>query len=393
MPSHRVSRLSLSPTLAVAELARRLRAEGRDIIDLSVGEPDFPSPDGVKEAGRRAIDEDRTRYTATEGIPELRGAIADHLRHRRGLTCTAEQVVVSPGAKASLYFAFQALCDPGDEVLVPSPYWTSYPEQVRLAGAEPVFVACEESTGFRLTAARLEEAIRPRSRVLVLNYPTNPTGAGYTAEELAPLAEVALRHDLWVIADEIYSSLVYGGFRFSSIAALGADIAARTVVIDGMSKSYSMTGWRLGYAVGPREIARAMTNLQSHSTSHATSISQWAGLAALGLDDDVLAPRLAAFQERRDEVLRRLARIPGVRCVEPRGAFYAFPNVSGCFRHGMSSGEACARYLLERAEVAVVPGEAFGSAAHVRLSFATSVDRLRRGLGRLAEALGTPAEG
>ena len=391
MSSKRASRLGLSPTLAVAGLARKLRAEGRDIVDLSVGEPDFPSPDAVKQAGRRAIDEDRTRYTATEGIAELRGAIAAHLRERRGLSCVAEQVVVSPGAKASLYFAFQVLCDPGDEVLVPVPYWTSYPEQVRLAGAEAVPVACDESRGFRLTPDELERAITPRTKVLVLNYPANPTGACYDAEELSRLAEVALRHRLWIVADEIYSSLVYEGFPFTSIASLGAEVASRTLVVDGMSKSYSMTGWRLGYAAGPTELVAAMTNLQSHVTSNATSISQWAGLAALALTDQELAARRESFQERRAEVLRYLQRTPGVRCVEPRGAFYAFPNVSGCFRPGMSSGEACARYLLEKAEVAVVPGEAFGSVAHVRISYATSIERLRLGVGRMAEALAAPA--
>ena len=363
------------------------------MLDFSAGEPDFPSPDEVKAAGRRAIDDNLTRYTATAGVEELRRAIVEHLESHRGLTYDLGQVLVSPGAKASLYFAFLALCDPGDEVLVPSPYWTSYPEQLRLAGAEPVFVPGEESNGFKLTAAQLDEAATAKTKALILNYPSNPTGVCYSAEELESLAEVCVRRDIWVVADEIYSELLYDGRSFASIAGLGPEIAARTIVIDGMSKTYSMTGWRIGYAAGPQEIISGMAKLQSHSTSNATSISQWASVAALGMPRQQLASRVAEFARRREEVLRRLNELPGVSCVKPQGAFYVFPNVSGFFDGEIDSGDACTRYLLERANVAAVPGEAFGSPEHIRLSYATSLDRICEGMDRIAEALEARAVG
>jgi len=374
MLSKRVREVGFSPTLAVSDLARRLRAEGRDVLDFSAGQPDFPSPDPVKAAGHRAIDENQTRYTANAGIDELRRAVVDRLRERRGLSYEPSQVLISPGAKASLYFACQSLLDPGDEMLVPVPYWTSYPEQVRLAGATPVFVSCDEADGFKLTASRLEDAVTDRTKAILLNYPSNPTGVCYDREELASLAEVCVRCGLWVIADEIYSEFLYDGRQFTSIARLGPEIADRTLVIDGVSKSHAMTGWRIGYAAGPPELISGMSKLQSHSTSNATSISQWASVGALAMSEADLAPRLEAFAERREEILRR------------------FPNVSRCFRGEVASGEAVAKYLLETADVAVVPGEAFGSAAHVRFSYAASLERVREGMDRVAEALGALAK-
>jgi len=383
----RARNLGFSPTLAVADLARRLRAEGRDILDLSAGQPDFPSPESVKQAGRRAIDEDKTRYTPNAGIDELREAIARRQCERRGVPCEPRQVLVSPGAKASLYFALQVLVDPGDEVLVPTPYWTSYPEQIRLAGGVPVYVAGDETQGFRLDPERIEAAITPKTKALILNYPSNPTGACYDADDLRPLAEIAVRHGVWIVADEIYSELLYDGRSFTSVASLGAEIAARTVVVDGMSKTYAMTGWRIGYATGPVELIASMSKLQSHVTSNATSIAQWASLAALEMTADELAPRLREFERRRDEVVRAMERLPGVGFHVPEGAFYVFPNVSGCFNDELTCGEDVARYLLERAGVALVPGEAFGSAAHVRLSYAVSVEKIREGMRRIGEAL------
>ena len=392
MLSSRVRRVGFSPTLAVNDLARRMRAEGADILDFSAGQPDFPTPLPVKEAGKRAIDEDQTRYTANAGMPELRRAIVEALRQDRGLHYEPQDVLVSPGAKASIYFACMALLDPGDPVLVPSPYWTSYPEQVRLAGGEPVFVTCGEENGFKLTAEQLDEAAGSGAKALILNYPSNPTGAGYGREELASLAEVCTRRGIWVIADEIYSKLLYDGGSFVSIARLGPEIRDRTLVIDGMSKTYSMTGWRVGYAAGPRELIAGMAKLQSHSTSNVTSISQWASIAALELSDGELAPRVEEFQRRRDEIVGRLRALPGVSCTEPAGAFYVFPNVSGVFKCGggegsITSGETLSRYLLEQAQVAVVPGEAFGSADHVRLSYAVSLEAIREGMDRIAAAL------
>jgi aspartate aminotransferase len=388
MLAQRVRNLGFSPTLAVSDLARRLRAEGKDVLDFSAGQPDFPSPDAVKTAGRKAIDDNQTRYTSTAGIDELRRAIVDRLREKRDLSYEPTQVLVSPGAKASLYFACQALADPGDEVLIPTPYWTSYPEQVRLAGAEPVFVRCEEANGFKLTATQIERAVTPRTKVLMLNYPSNPTGVCYDGDELTALAEACVRRGLWVIADEIYSELLYDGRRFTSIGGLGAEIAARTVVIDGVSKTYSMTGWRIGYAVGPADLIAGMSKLQSHSTSNATSISQWASVAALQMSEEELAARRDEFGQRRAELLRRLGDLPGVSCVSPQGAFYAFPNVSDYFNGTITCGDDCARYLLERANVAVVPGEAFGSPEHIRISYAASMEQILEGMDRIAEALG-----
>jgi aspartate aminotransferase len=393
MLARRVRDLGFSPTLAVSDLARRLRAEGKDVLDFSAGQPDFPSPETVKNAGRKAIDDNQTRYTSTAGIDELRRAVVDRLREKRDLSYEPTQVLVSPGAKASLYFACQALADPGDEVLVPTPYWTSYPEQVRLAGAKPVFVRCEEANGFKLTAPQIERAVTARTKAIMLNYPSNPTGVCYEADELATLAETCVRHGIWVIADEIYSELLYDGRRFASIAGLGPEISALTVVIDGVSKTYSMTGWRIGYAAGPVDLIAAMSKLQSHSTSSATSISQWASVAALRMSEGELAARREEFARRRAELLRRLRELPDVTCVSPQGAFYAFPNVSGCFDGTIKSGDDCARYLLERANVAVVPGEAFGSSEHIRISYAASMERILEGMDRIAEALGALSKG
>ncbi len=385
--ARRIGQIGFSPTLAIGDLAQRLKAEGRDILDFSAGQPDFPSPEPAKNAARRAIDENRTRYTATAGIAELRTAIADRFQRKRGLTYGSDQILVSPGAKASLYFACMALLDPGDEALVPTPYWTSYPEQIRLAGADPVFVSCSEARGFKLSADELARAITPRTKLLLLNYPSNPTGACYDRQELEALAEVCVGRKLWVIADEIYSELLYDNRRFVSPAELGPEIADRTVVIDGMSKTYAMTGWRVGYAAGPREVIAGMSKLQSHSTSNVTSVSQWASVGALGMSEEELRPRLAEFERRRGEIMRRLSELPGVSCVLPGGAFYVFPNVSGLFTSSIRSGEDLSRYLLEQANVAVVPGEAFGSPEHVRFSYACSLDQIREGMARVGKAL------
>jgi aspartate aminotransferase len=392
MPSTRVQQIGASPTLRISAKAARMRADGVDVLDFSAGQPDFPTPETVKDAGKRAIDENRTRYTANEGLLELRQAIADKLKRDNDLEYEPSQIVVSPGAKASLYFAMQALVDPGDEVLIPSPYWVSYPPQVSLAGGRPVIVPTREEEGFRVDPAVLERALTARSRVLVLNYPANPTGASYTAEELAGLARLCVERDLWVLADEIYEKLLYDGLRFQSIAALDDAVHARTVVVNGMSKTYSMTGWRIGYAAAPQEIASAMARVQSHSTSNATSIAQWASLQALLDGPEELERRRLAFQERRDAIHEGLDALDGVRCSRPRGAFYIFPDVSGLFGRSdgertLRSGEDVAAFLLDRARVAVVPGEAFGAPSHVRFSYAVSMERLREGLGRVAEAL------
>jgi aspartate aminotransferase len=394
MVAERVRRLGHSPTLRISALAKELREAGEDVLDFSAGQPDFATPDVVKEAGKRAIDENRTRYTPNEGETKLRDAVAETIQRHHGLSYAREQILVSSGAKASLYFAFMALLDPGDEIIVPTPYWVSYPEQARLAQAVPVFVTAREESGFKIRAEDLEAAITDRTRALVLNYPSNPTGACYGAEELRPLAELCVRRDLWVIADEIYSRLIFDGRTFTSIAQLDEEIRARTVMINGVSKTYSMTGWRIGWSAGPREIISAMSKIQSHSTSNAASISQWAALEALRSSDDDVSLRVAEFQERRNEIVRLLQGMQGIRCVVPEGSFYAFPNVSSLFdqRDGekrLRTGADVARYLLDKAKVALVPGDAFGSPQHVRISFAVSLDRIREGVRRIGEALST----
>ena len=387
MVSRRVGQIGLSPTLRINALASEMRASGVDVLDFSAGEPDFPTPENVKRAGIEAIEADQTRYTPNSGMPDLRHAIADYIRRETDVVYSAEEILVSPGAKASLYFACMTLLDPDDEVLVPSPYWVSYPEQVRLAGARPVSVPCDEACGFKLTVDRLEATTTPRTRALILNYPSNPTGACYDRAELEPLAEFCAEKNIWVVADEIYSRLLYDGRRFTSIAALGDAMRERTVMINGMSKTWSMTGWRVGYAAGPREVIDGMARIQSHSTSNVTSISQWASLEALSAPRDEIDRRVAEFQRRRNEVVKRLRAIPGVRCCEPEGSFYVFPNVSGCFetgaaRQGIRCGEDLARFLLEEARVAVVPGEAFGSRDHVRISYAASISVQDKTSGR-----------
>ena len=390
MLAERIGKIGFSPTLAVSDLAGRMRAEGIDVLDFSAGQPDFPTPDSVKDAGKQAIDDNQTRYTATAGLVELRHAIAEHVHRELDVSYEPNQIVVSPGAKASLYFAFMTLLDPGDEVIVPTPYWTSYPEQIRLAGGEPTFVECGPDQEFKLTPEQLAEAITPRSKVLLLNYPSNPTGACYDQAELAALAEVCARHDLWIVADEIYAKLVYDDRRFASLVQCGDEVRKRTLLIDGMSKTYSMTGWRIGYAVGPKEVISGMAKLQSHSTSNATSIAQWASIRALQMTSSDLAPRIREFQQRRDVVVDALRALPGVSCLRPGGAFYVFPNFAEWFRSQdkVRSGQELAKHLLEESRVAVVPGEAFGAPEHIRISYAISLDRVREGVQRIAAAMG-----
>jgi aspartate aminotransferase len=387
-----VCRISPSPTLRITGLAIELRARGVDVVDLSVGEPDLPTPEVAKAAGKKAIDDNRTRYTSNPGVIELRRAVAAKIAGESGVTYSADEILISPGAKASLFFAAAALFYEGDEVVIPSPYWVSFPEQVRLAGATPVFVAASEGERFKLRPEALAAALTPSTKGLILNYPANPTGACYDRAELEAVAEVCIARDLVVIADEIYAKLVYDGRRFTSIAAVRPGMRDRTVVINGMSKAYCMTGWRIGYAAGPGEVIEAMASLQSHTTSNATSISQWASLAALGDDSEGDRDMVRRFESRRDETVRGIGSVPGMQCRAPEGAFYVFPNVSALLgrRAGdvaITTSEDLAVYLLERARVAVVPGEAFGAPGHIRISYAASTDRIREGIARIREAV------
>jgi aspartate aminotransferase len=392
MIAQRVRRLGLSPTLRVSALAKEMRAAGEDVLDFSAGQSDFPTPADICEAGKQAIDSGQTRYTANEGILELRQAIADTIEAEHGVKYPPSRILVSSGAKASLYFACMALLDSGDEVLVPSPYWVSYPEQIRLAEANPVFVECTEAENFKLRLELLEAAVTEKTKALILNYPSNPTGACYTREELEPIADLCVKRGLWVIADEIYSRLLFDGRAFTSIAELGPEIQALTLMINGMSKTWSMTGWRIGYAAGPQEVISGMSKIQSHSTSNASSVSQWAALQALRSPADEIVRRAGEFEKRRDEILALLRALPGVSCTVPEGSFYAFPNVASYLgrRHDgttIESNTDLAQFLLEKARVAVVPGDAFGAANHIRISFAESLERIREGMGRIKEAL------
>ena len=392
MVSRRVERIGLSPTLRISALAQSLRASGVDVLDFSAGQPDFPTPEPVKQAGIRAIEQDKTRYTPNAGTPELRQAISRQLGRTRGVEYPPDQILVSSGAKASLFFAFMALVEPEDDVLLPTPYWVSYPEQIQLAEGRAVLVPCSDETGFKLTPEVLEAAVTKRSRVLILNYPSNPSGACYSREELEALARVCLRHNLWIIADEIYSGMVYDGREFTSVVSLGEEFREKTVIIDGMSKSYAMTGWRMGHAAGPKDVISAMARMQSHSTSNASSIGQWASIEALDNGDDEVRRRLGEFTARRDEVVRLLSALDGVNCLKPEGAFYAFPNVSGLFgrttdKGPIRSGQDLAEYLLEQANVALVPGDPFGAPQHVRISYAVSLERIREGVGRIGDAI------
>ncbi len=392
MLSTRVQRITLSPTLRIAARAQQMRAEGVDVVDLSAGEPDFPTPAPVVEAAKAALDAGFTKYVANDGILELRQAICARLQRDAGVTWQPENVIVSPGAKNSLFNVTAALLSEGDEAIVPAPYWVSYPDQTMLAGATPVFVTTREEDGFRLRAEALADAVTPRTRLLFLNYPSNPTGACYPRKELEAIAEVCLRHKIWILADEIYRNLIFSGSSFTSIAAISPEVQARSIVVDGFSKTYAMTGWRLGWAAGPREVIEACSRVQSHNTSNATSFVQKAAVVALrDCDADVERMR-AEFERRRERIVSGLRAIPGLTCTSPEGAFYAFPNVGrylGRYVGGTAvhTSTELAAYLLEEAQVAVVPGEAFGADRYLRLSFAASLPRIEEGLSRIGEAL------
>jgi aspartate aminotransferase len=395
----RLKTLAPSSTLAVQAKARELRARGIDVISFGAGEPDFDTPARIKEAAVEAMRRGQTKYTEVGGIPELRAAVCAKLRRDNGLAYEPAEVCVSVGAKHTLFNLMVALLNPGDEVLVPSPYWVSYPEQARLLGAVPVEVPTAEATGFDLDPARLRAAVTPRSKLIVVNSPNNPTGAVFSPAALEAVARLAVERALWIVSDECYEALTFEG-RHLSIAALGADVKARTLTVNTCSKAYAMTGWRIGYAAGPRELIRAMTDVQSQVTSNPSSIAQWAAVEALsGVQDDV-AKMAGEFDRRRRLIVGGLNALPGVRCVMPKGAFYAFANVSGLFgrtwrrRDGavtLKSSVDVTSFLLEEARVAVVPGKDFGSDAHVRLSYATSDALISEGLARMAAALATLA--
>jgi len=383
--SKRVQMLAESATLAVSAKAAAMKKQGIDVVGFGAGEPDFDTPVNVKEAAKKAIDAGQTKYaTPASGILPAKEAVCSKLKRENNLTYEPGQVLITVGGKEALFLAFCALLDEGDEAILPVPYWVSYPEQIRLAGGKVVPVVGSEANGFRLTPDQIAAAITPRTRVLVLNYPSNPGGFCYSPEEIRAIADVVVRHDLIVFSDEMYDRLLYGNQRFLSFAAARPEAYERTITFNAGSKTYSMTGWRIGYAAGPKDIIAAMARLQSQTTSGPATFNQVALAEALTGDQSSVERMRKEFERRAEYMYTRLAAMPGVRCVQPTGAFYAFPNVSGTYRKlGVKGSVEFAAKALEEAKVAVVPGIAFGSDEHIRLSFATGMDQIQKGLDRL----------
>jgi aspartate aminotransferase len=386
--SDRVQSIKPSPTLAVTARAQALRATGRDIIGLGAGEPDFDTPDHIKEAAIRAIRDGFTKYTAVDGIPSLKRAIAAKFKRENGLDYDPEQILVSCGGKQSFYNLVQALLNPGDEVIIPAPYWVSYPDMVLLAGAVPTILPAPQEQGFKITPEQLEAALTAKTRLFVLNSPSNPTGMAYRPDELAALGAALRKHPEVIIAsDDMYEHILWEG-EFCNILNVCPDLSERTLVLNGVSKAYSMTGWRIGYAAGPTPVIEAMTNIQSQSTSNPTSISQVAAEAALNGDQGFIGEMVKAFQDRHDFVVERLNAIAGVDCLQTDGTFYVFPEVRRAIeRLGLADDLALSEFLLERAGVAVVPGSAFGAPGHIRLSIATSMANLEKAVDRIERCL------
>ncbi|MCX5745431.1 MAG: pyridoxal phosphate-dependent aminotransferase [Proteobacteria bacterium] len=394
--SSRLDPIKPSITLAVTAKAAKLKADGVDIISFGAGEPDFDTPEHIKAAARAALDGKTVgKYTEVGGTLQLRTAIAAELARVHHTTLTPDQVLVSSGAKHSLYNLFMALLDPGDEVIIPAPYWVSYPDMVMLAGGKPIIVETRAEDDFAVTPDQIRAACSGKTRAIILCSPSNPTGAVYTRAQIEALGKIVVEKDLLVISDDIYRQLVYGDAVYTSIASISPELAARTILVDGVSKTYAMTGWRIGYTAGPLPLIKAMAKIQGQSTSNPTNISQVATLAALTGPQDCVATMRAAFDERRQEMVKLLRAIPNVTCREPKGAFYAFPDVSAYVGKKSQEGsildddvQLC-DWLCEVGKVAVVPGSGFGAPGHVRLSYATSMANIREGVGRLATALAT----
>jgi len=390
LQSSALARVKPSATLAVTAQARQLKAEGRDVIGLGAGEPDFDTPENIKQAAIDAITRGETKYTDADGMPQLKAAISAKFKRENGLDYSPAQIHVAPGGKPVIFNALVATLNPGDEVIVPAPYWVSYPDMVLLAGGEPVTVVGEEKDGFKLLPAVLEAAITPRTKWLILNSPSNPTGAAYTRAELEGLAEVLRRHpQVWVLTDDMYEHLVYGDFEYTTIAQVAPDLIDRTLTVNGVSKAYAMTGWRIGYAGGPKPLIDLMRKVASQTTSNPASISQWAAVEALNGPQDFMAERRAAFEKRRDLVVSMLNQTAGVTCATPEGAFYVYPSIAGLIGKTTETGVVIdsdgtfATELLNAEGVAVVQGEAFGLSPYFRISYATSEDVLEAACERI----------
>lgn len=390
--SERAKNVSPSPTLAITAKANQMKADGIDVISFGAGEPDFNTPDNIKEAAIKAIRDGFTRYTASSGIDDLKSAIVRKFSVDNGLEYQKSQIVVSVGAKHSLYNAILAVVNPGDEVIVPSPYWVSYPEQVKMAGATPVYIETDESTNFVATAEMISKFVTPRTKMLILNSPSNPTGGVYSRDQLQEIADLAVAKGFYVLSDEIYEKIIYDDNEHVSIASLGPEINKQTITVNGFSKSYSMTGWRLGYAAAAQDIVSAMTRIQDHSTSNPVSFAQKGAVEALNGPQDNMKAMIAEFDKRRKVIVEKLNSIPGISCAMPGGAFYVFPNVSELFGKtfgdfSISDADRLAEFLLEEAKVAVVPGSGFGAPNYIRLSYATSMEAIEKGLDRIADAV------
>ena len=391
--AERTKLIKPSVTLAIAAKAGKLRSDGVDVVNFSAGEPDFDTPEHIKAAAVEALRKGMTKYTDVKGIEPLRAAIVQKYEREVGLSYRKEDVLVSCGAKHSLYNVFQAVLNAGDEIVIPAPYWVSYSDMALLAGGVPRIIQTDEASGFRIKAEQLERALTSRTKVFVLNSPCNPTGASYDAHELLAIARVLEQHDCLIISDDIYEKIVYDNFRVENLVALSPALRDRTIIVNGVSKTYAMTGWRIGYALGPADVISAAGKIQSQSTSNPASMAQAAALEAIsGPQDEVLA-MVRAFKQRRDVIVERLNAIEGMRCLKPQGAFYVFPNVSaflGRTAKGKKLVSPCdfADYLLEEAKVAVVPGEDFGSKQHVRLSYATALEDIEKGCQRIETAVG-----
>ncbi|GAE29057.1 pyridoxal phosphate-dependent aminotransferase [Halalkalibacter hemicellulosilyticus] len=380
----RVSTLTPSSTLAITAKAKELREQGHDVIGLGAGEPDFNTPQYIINAAVRSMEEGHTKYTPSAGLPALKNAIIGKFKTDQQIEYSAENILVGSGAKHVLYTLFQAILDEGDEVIIPTPYWVSYPEQVKLAGGNPIYIEGHEDNAFKVTADQIKKAITSKTKAFILNSPSNPTGSMYSEEELKTIGEVCLKHNILIVSDEIYEKLVYDGAKHTSIAQLSSELQKQTIVINGVSKSHSMTGWRIGYAAGDSTIIKAMTNLASHSTSNPTTNAQYGTIAAYTKDDGSVETMRAAFEERLNGVYEKLTKIPGVSCVKPKGAFYLFPNVSEAAKmNGFSSVDDWVAAILEEEKVALVPGSGFGAPNNVRLSYATAFEAIEEALNRL----------
>ncbi len=390
MLSNRVKEIETSKTVMIAGEAKRLKSEGFDIIDLSVGESDFNTPDSIKEAGKSAIDNNLTRYTINQGTLELRSAIAAKLKRDNDLTYTPNEIIVSNGAKQSIYNSIMAIVDPGDEVIVPSPYWVSYPSMIQLAGGKIVVIDTDESDGFKINPVTLEKAITSKTKLLIICNPSNPTGTLYSKEELEALSEIVQKYNLFVLSDEIYEKLIYDK-KFTSFASVNKNIKPKTIIVNGISKSYAMTGWRLGYVAAEENIINAINKIQSHTTSSASSISQYAAIEAVAGSQSVIDKMIEQFKERRDFLYNAITSIDGITCYKPDGAFYLFPNIKKYLNKSthisIKDSIDLSMFLLQEAKVAVVPGSAFGKDGFIRISFSTSMDNLIEAAKRLKIAL------